>query len=181
MSTGLPPSSAPGRDPESARGVSGVAAAMRALQPDAVCEAVRRKRPKDPLARKNSAFVRQGEWFFVPEAGLQVDPSAVLRHEPITRGTGLAHVLEHAYRRGGEVVYVSRRYPSGLGQDEFSALSERARRSESWARMVRDAEVFAKGAVRHPHHATIVLTDWHRVAMNTEQQARAMRHVAFLD
>ena len=30
-------------------------------------------------------------------------------------------------------------------------------------------EVFAKGAVRHPEHATIVLRVWHRVATNTEQ------------
>jgi hypothetical protein len=37
------------------------------------------------------------------------------------------------------------------------------------------------GAVRHPDHATIVLRDWHRVLMNTEHRAEAMRHVAFLD
>jgi hypothetical protein len=29
-------------------------------------------------------------------------------------------------------------------------------------------EVFAKGAVRHPDHATVVLRVWHRVAVNTE-------------
>jgi hypothetical protein len=42
-------------------------------------------------------------------------------------------------------------------------------------------KVFAKGAIRHPDHATVVLRGWHRVSMNTEQAARAMRHVAFLD
>jgi hypothetical protein len=47
--------------------------------------------------------------------------------------------------------------------------------------MMREADVFAKGAVRHPDHATVVLRGWHRVAMNTEQAARAMRHVGFLD
>jgi hypothetical protein len=41
--------------------------------------------------------------------------------------------------------------------------------------------VYAKGSVRHPDHATIHLATWHRVLMNTEQAARAMRHVAFLD
>jgi hypothetical protein len=40
---------------------------------------------------------------------------------------------------------------------------------------------YAKGSVRHPDHNTIVLHGWHRVLMNTEQGARAMRHVAFLD
>jgi hypothetical protein len=47
--------------------------------------------------------------------------------------------------------------------------------------MVRGAAVYAKGAVRHRDHATIVLPTWHRVEMNTEQRAQAMRHVAFLD
>jgi hypothetical protein len=167
--------------PESARGVSGIAAAMRALQPDIVQEAVRRKRPKDPLRRKNRAFVRQGEWFFVPEPDLVVDRQAVLYDEPITRGRGTAHIVEQAFRRGGELVYVSRQYPLGLTHDQLQALSQGIRRREQWTEMVRDAEVFAKGAIRHPDHATIVLQGWHRVAMNTEQRARAMRHVAFLD
>ena len=30
-------------------------------------------------------------------------------------------------------------------------------------------------------HETIALFVWHKVAMNTEGQARAMRHVVFLD
>ena len=47
--------------------------------------------------------------------------------------------------------------------------------------MTRDPELYARGAVRHPDHATIVLRGWHRVVMNTEQSARAMQHVAFLD
>jgi hypothetical protein len=47
--------------------------------------------------------------------------------------------------------------------------------------MVRDPELYAKGSVRHPDHNTIVLPSWHRVLTNTEQRARAMRHVAFLD
>jgi hypothetical protein len=167
--------------PESARGVSGVAAAMRALQPEVVHEAVRRRRPKDPLRRKNEAFVRQGEWFFVPEPALGVDERQVLHNEPLSRGRGTAHIMEHAFRQGGELVYVSRRYPRGLTHAELRGLPEGIRRREQWTEMVRDADVFAKGAIRHPDHATIVLRGWHRVAMNTETGARAMRHVVFLD
>ena len=103
--------------PESARGVTGVAEAMRALQPDGVREAVARTRPKDPLRRKNAAYVRQGEWFFVPAPDLAVDTDAVRHDEPISRGRGSKqHVVEFVYRRGGQLVYVSRRYPSGLDQ-----------------------------------------------------------------
>ena len=51
--------------PEAARGVRDVATAKAALQPDAVRELVERRRPKDPFRRRNEAYVRQGEWFFV--------------------------------------------------------------------------------------------------------------------
>ena len=117
----------------------------------------------------------------MPAPDLVVGAKAVLRDEPVTRGRGNPHIVEYVHRRGGELVYVSRRYPHGLDHEALSALSEQARRRESWTRMVRDAEVYAKGAVRHRDHATIVLPTWHRVEMNTEQRARAMRHVAFLD
>jgi hypothetical protein len=46
--------------PESARGVSGIASAMRALQPELVQVAVARERPRDPFRRKNRAYRRQG-------------------------------------------------------------------------------------------------------------------------
>ena len=45
----------------------------------------------------------------------------------------------------------------------------------------RDATVHVRGAVSHPDHATITLAGWHRVRMNTENEAAAMRHVAFYD
>jgi hypothetical protein len=105
----------------------------------------------------------------------------VLREEPLTRGRGNAHVMQFAYRRGGDVVYVSRRYPTGLSQARFERLPERERKSQSWQQFLRDPQVYAKGAVRHPDHATIRLAGWHRVLMNTERGARAMRHVAFID
>jgi hypothetical protein len=105
----------------------------------------------------------------------------VLRDEPLTRGRGKDHVLEYAYRRGGETVYVSDSHPTGLTEAEFDLLPPSQARSRSWREMVRDPELYAKGAVRHPDHNTIVLHGWHRVLMNTEQSARAMEHVAFLD
>ena len=166
--------------PESARGVASVEAAKDALQPAAVREAVARRRPKDRFRRRNAAYVRQGEWFFLPAWSLQVEPWEILRNEPLTRGFGKRHVLEHAYRRGGETVYVDDAHPTGLTLEELMALPASDRRN-GWEEMVRDPELYAKGAVRHPDHATIVLHGWHRVLMNTEQEARAMRHVAFLD
>jgi hypothetical protein len=167
--------------PESARGVTGVASAKAALQPAPVrLEAARLKR-KQRFRRRNAAYVRQGEWFFVPTPWLKPDPAFVLRNEPLSRGRGKPHIMELAYRAGGEVVYVNSQHPQGITESRYLRLSEKRRRNGGWTRMVRNPEVFAKGAVRHPDHATIVLRDWHRVLMNTEHQAAAMQHVAFLD
>jgi hypothetical protein len=165
--------------PESARGVTGVASAKAALQPAVVRLEADRLKAKQRFRRRNAAFVRQGEWFFVPAA--RIDPPVVLRDEPLSRGRGNAHVMQFAYRRGGETVYVNRRHPTGITHEQYARLTPERRRNGGWKRQVREPEVYAKGTVRHPDHATIRLPDWHRVLMNTEQGARAMRHVAFID
>jgi len=167
--------------PEDTRGVTGVAAAKIALQPELVRTAVRRTRPKHPLRRRNSAYVRQGEWFFVAAPDLDPPAGLVLRNEPLSRGRGKAHMIEFAYRRGGHVVWANRRHPSGISDARYRRLSAKERQNGGWTRFVADPELFARGAIRHPDHATIVLRGWHRVVMNTEQGARAMRHVVFLD
>ena len=47
--------------------------------------------------------------------------------------------------------------------------------------MRRDATVFARGRVRHPDHATVVLDGWHRVELSREVDAPHARNVVFLD
>jgi hypothetical protein len=169
--------------PEKARGVSSVKTAKEALQPAGVKVALdlKKVRAGKRLKRHNQAFHRQGEWFFIPVVGLEVDEKRVLRNEPLSRGRGSKpHNMEFCYRVGGETVYVNERYPSGISQDAYSRL-EAAERKRGWRIMRRDAGVYAKGRISHADHATIVLNGWHRVEMNTEREAAAMRHVAFLD
>jgi len=125
--------------------------------------------------------VRQGEWFFVFAVGINPPDALVLRNEPLSRGLGTPHVMQFAYRSGGEIVYVNRQHPSGITERRFAQLTAEQQRHGAWARMVRDPDVYAKGAIRHPDHATVQLDHWHRVLMNTEQRAQAMRHVAFID
>jgi hypothetical protein len=167
--------------PEEARGVTGVATAKAALQPDAVRALLERKRPKDPFRRRNAVYVRQGEWFFVPAGAINPPDGLVLRNEPLSRGLGTPHVMQLAYRKGGEVVYVNRRNPAGITEAHYAQLTAEQQRRGAWAPMVRDPEVYAKGSIRHPDHATLRLDRWHRVLMNTEQRAQAMRHVVFID
>ncbi|HEX3148043.1 MAG TPA: hypothetical protein VHR66_08155 [Gemmataceae bacterium] len=134
--------------------------------------------------RKNAAFVRQGEWFFLPAPGTFVDPKLVLSNEPLRRGAGgKPHWVDYCYRTGGETVYVCRRYPNGVTEQHYKKilLDDPKAKSLGWRAMRRNAGVYVRGRVRHADHATIVLHDWHRVLMNTEGQSKAMRNVAFLD
>ena len=136
--------------------------------------------------RKNAAFRRQGEWFFVSVSEWNRGPineNLILRNEPIRRSGGKPHIVEELYRTGGERVYVSPERPNGLREAEYQRLlGQRPSAAKwNWRVMQRNAFVFARGAVRHPDHATIRLPDWHQVVLNTEQEAPSMRSVAFLD
>lgn len=167
------------------RSASTVRSAMEALKPAGVALVQAREQlsSKQANRRKNAAFRRQGEWFFVPMPGMRVDPALVLRDEPLARSGGKAHWLEFAYRSGGETVYVCDRYPQGLTEREYKALISRTPDAVKrlWRTWRRNAAVYARGRVSHLDHATIVLHDWHQVLMNRENEAPAMRHVAFLD
>lgn len=166
--------------------VSNVVNAMEALQPLEVRTAVRRrvKRIKNRLRRRNEAFVRQGEWFFIPAPKLVVNPKLVHRNEPISRGNGAkSHMCQFLYRTGGEFVYVCHNMPNGLTTTEYESLltSRPDARRWGWTRMARDAQAYVSGRVWHPDHKTVVLDGWHRVLMNTEYLAPGARAVVFLD
>jgi hypothetical protein len=172
--------------PESGGALSSVAAAMEALKPLEVLEAQRRQgvKGKDRRRRKNAAYLRQGEWFFLPVPKLHVDNNLVLSNEPLSRGNGSKpHWAQFLYRRGGEAVYVCDQHPQGVPPGVyFETIRHRPRaRKWNWRHMVRNPEAFVRGAVSHPDHKTIHLHVWHKVVMNTEGQAQAMRHVVFLD
>jgi hypothetical protein len=164
--------------------VSTVRDAKRALRPEGVGD---------------GPFVRQGEWFFVPSPDFEPGPLLpIRRNEPIVRsGGGVAHVADEAVRRGGTAVYVptitatdtdtpadleawSRSFGGGVSEKRMARL--RVEHPHwSWTEMLRDPELYVRGPIRHPDHATVVLRGWHRVYMNTESQAKAMAHIVFLD
>ena len=166
--------------------VSTVRTAFESLKPVAVRQDEDRLRVKTrkPNRRRKEAFVRQGEWFFVPvPAWFRVDERIVLRKEPLRRGGGKPHVCEELVRMGGELVYVSPRHPNGLTATQYQRLISRQPklRTLGWVAQRRNPSVFVRGKVRHADHRTIVLKGWHRVLMNSETEAVAMRHVAFID
>ena len=121
--------------PESAP-VGTVRAAKEALKPAEV-QAIQARlglRRAERNRRKNAAYRRQGEWFFVPAPGLKVDETLVLRDEPITRGNGSKpHHAEFCYRTGGETVYVCRLYPNGLSEGDYRRLIEKRPEARNWS------------------------------------------------
>ena len=133
--------------------------------------------------RKNKAFRRQGEWFFVPAEPPVLDKDLILRNEPIARSGGKPHMVEMLLRTGGQKVYQAYQHPHPLTSEQRAKLIRRNPKARGWNWEERqiNARVYAKGSVRHNDHRTIVLHEWHEVLMNTENQSRTMRNVAFID
>jgi hypothetical protein len=171
--------------PESAP-VGTVLQAKEALKPSEVRAAQGREglRADARNRRKNAAYRRQGEWFFLPVEGIHVDEKLVLRNEPLSRGNGgKPHWVDFCYRTGGETVYVCRRHRGGVTETEYHQIVTANPNAKSWGwqTMRRNMSVYVRGRVRHADHRTIVLAGWHSVLMNTEVQAKAMRNLVFLD
>jgi hypothetical protein len=165
--------------------VGTVRQAKEALKPREVVSAQNRAKlaGRKRERRKNAAYFRQGEWFFLPYPDLVVDEVLVLGNEPLQRGGGKPHWAEFCYRSGGQTVHVCARHPNGVTPHEYRRILQHvpAAKKWDWRIMRRNPGVYVRGRIRHADHKTILLRCWHQVVMNTEHQARAMRNVAFLD
>jgi hypothetical protein len=120
------------------RPVSAVRAAHEVLKPPHVSSAER---------RAGEAAIRQGEWFFLP---IPFDKQGRFDEELRTR------------RR-----FVSRK--QGIAQ--AAGLSRRGRphvADEVFVIPGPPQEIYVRGAVRHPDHATLVFRDWYRAWANLE-------------
>lgn len=170
--------------PEFAR-VTTVTQAMEVLKPEFVHEAQARfhVRPDERNRRRNAGFVRQGEWFFVPDPGFDTTGGLVHCHEPLRRGRSKPHVVDELMRTGGELVYFNNRYPNGLTESQLLELRARNPRAGQgpWRMGTRNPLVHVRGRVRHPDHRTVILEGWHRVAVNQESSAFGQQFVGFID
>ena len=162
---------------------SNVPAAKDSLMPPVVRAAALRVgvRHSELYRRHNRAFVRQGEWFFLP-TDVPVNPLTIHRREPLIRpGGGKPHIVDELVRGAGEMVWHNAKFaPNGLTQDQYALLSRVRQSQPGWSRrlLVRNGSVLARGAVRHSDHATIFLRGWHQVLINSEQRPASL---GFLD
>ena len=167
---------------------STVVQAMEALKPSVVLNEQQRARvkTKDRHRRKNEAYIRQGEWFFIPRPGLEFDKKLVLENEPIRQGRSKPHICRWLYRSGGMAVWVTSRHPNGLTEAQYKELLSRNPEAQKWIwqHMRRGAAVYAKGWISHPDHATVSLPCWCEVHPSTEVRSDGRGRtfaVAFLD
>jgi len=164
-------------------GVSNVVDAMEALKPETVLRSQHGLSAEERNKRRNPAFLRQGEWYFVPAAGGSFDQKLLLRNEPIRRGRSKPHIVEEVFRCGGEAVYVCRQFPNGIDEGAYQKqlLSSPEARHWGWSLMRRNMDVFGRGKVKHPDHRTIVLNGWHQILPNREAEAPFIETLVFLD
>ncbi len=171
--------------PSTIPNITSVVKAKEALKPQEVRELqdVKKTKNKKRNKRKNDEFIRQGEWFFIPQPKLKVDERLIICDEPIVRGNrGKPHMVEYVYRTGGTQVYVHRDFPNGVTEKKYKELIESMQYSyQGWNLRVKDAEVHCKGRVSHPDHATIVLDGWYKVLPNAESRASWSESMAFID
>lgn len=158
--------------------VSSVRAAKQSLLPKEIWEQVKHLSPDAFNNRKNSVFLRQGEWFFVPTQN-EFPEFLILRDEILLRSAGSKpHVCQELYREGGELIYI-------VGDQQFTAdeYEQRLKDDSSFGKgitktRVGNPKVYVRGYVRHDDHATITLQGWHRVFINGEFTTSAVK---FLD
>lgn len=167
--------------------VSTVQDAKQALKPQEILAAERTLGVKTnelhKRHRRTEAGVkihRQGEFMFIPATSFQEDKNTIIhKNEPMRRGRiGKPHMAQYLVRFGGDVVYEGR--GKVLTHEQYLDLPNKERYGYTERRA--NATVYAKGKVSHPDHATLDLKDvWHQVHINTEQQSKAMRNLAFID
>ena len=144
--------------------VTTVLDAKRALLPEALADAP----PALIHRRHNARFQRQGEWFFVPtDRDLRDQP--IYRNEPIVRRRGgKPHRCAELVRFGGEPVVLYRGTEYSEGAWAAFVVTQDGKLYGRVERVVKNPEVYVRGAVRHPDHATLVLSGWHRLHGNLE-------------
>ena len=167
------------------RRISTVVQAMEALKPNIVRNSQRRHRVKtqDRNRRRNAGFVRQGEWFFVPDPTFHPNGRVCHRNEPLIRGAGKPHIAECLVRVGGRTAYAQRWGGRVITDAQYRQLLRDNPRTKpgEWLVVTQEPVVHARGKVSHPDHRTVQLVGWHRVEVNTEQNSGRGTNLVYVD
>ena len=146
--------------------VSNVKAAMEALQPQEVRTSVQRrvKRIKNRLKRRNEAFVRQGEWFFIPAPDMTINEKLIRKTNRSAAAGVASRTCVSTCTVMAERWSMSSQAPEWrhCGRVPAATVGEPRRSNLELDHAVRDANVYVCGRVSHVDHKTVVLNGWHR-------------------
>jgi hypothetical protein len=147
---------------------------MQSLKPKRVTRLEKRKSGKHH--RRADVYIRQGEWFFMPCPHASIDPERVEQNQSLVRGPGSKpHLCEFMYR-DGEREYHCKRYPRlAFFETEYLEILKTRRKAKQWGwrQLPYTPDIYVRGSISHPDHATIHLDCWHRVEVNLESQPAA--------
>ncbi len=120
---------------EFGRKTATVRGAMESLKPPLVRREQRRKGIRHRLDRRTTAaYIRQGEWFFLPRPKMQVDAELIEYRGELVRNGGKPHRVDELFRvPGREEVFVRGNVRHRDHQTIFFDL---------WHRVVQNTEVF---------------------------------------
>jgi len=106
---------------------------MEMLKPEIVLREQKRKGVKHRrYRRKTAAYVRQGEWFFLPRPKMQVDEAMVQRNARLVRDGGKPHFVDRlCHSRDGNLTFVS----GNVSHPDHATLH-----LDVWHRVVRNNE-----------------------------------------
>lgn len=134
--------------------------------------------PEVIATRRNAHFIRQGEWFFVrvtdPKLLAKIAGMPIHHAEPLQRGGGKPHVVSECVRFGGQQVILCHGVEYSPTQWSLMLRENDPITKRHHTRMVKEAEVYVRGKVRHRDHATIELPGWCRVLVNGEIGSKNM-------
>lgn len=120
------------------RGITTLPEAMEALKPELVKSEQRQKRVKRKRrrGRRTTAYVRQGEWFFIPRPKLDVDEDRVEHNGALVRGEGKPHHVQWlCHTTDGKATYVRGR----VAHPDHTTLH-----LETWHQVLRNMEIVPK-------------------------------------
>jgi hypothetical protein len=115
--------------------VTSVNEAFEALKPRAVLLEQEHKgiARQQRRRRHTAAYLRQGEWFFVPRPSLVVQPKCISHNSVLVRDHGTAHIVEWLYRPSGQSAIYAR--------GSVSHPDHKTIRLEQWHQVFRNNEV----------------------------------------
>jgi hypothetical protein len=149
--------------------VRNVDQAMSSLKPGFVNfrQKITKVKTKNINKRHNKAFIRQGEWFFIPYNKLYTSNLIVIKNHSLN-----GHICDEVYEDVVENYFHHKHAPAGMlewAYKKFLKKHPRIHPRKGWTTSSSIFNLYARGHIRHKDHQTIYLNGWHIVLKNRQK------------